>query len=183
TEDRRKFKSYPIRQDFSENESVIFESQVYNDIFEPVYGNKIDISISGDNGARQSYNYVTNPGNTNYEIGGLKEGVYRYTSRTTINGKPEEVRGQFAVIARQTELQNLTADFDLLRKLSSNTGGKFYKASQTEQLKSDFDKLEAKTIIHSEESYNNLVNLKWVFWLFLALVSIEWFARKFFGSY
>lgn len=183
TEDRRKFKSYPIRQDFSETESVIFESQVYNDIFEPVYGNKIDLSITGDNGAKSSYNYVTSPGNTNYEIGGLKEGVYRYTSRTTINGKPEEVRGQFAVIARQTELQNLTADFDLLRKLSVNTGGKFYKANQTDRLKTDINRLEAKTVIHSEESYNHLVNLKWVFWMFLILVTIEWFARKFFGSY
>jgi hypothetical protein len=183
TEDRRKFKSYPTQQDFSDTESVKFESQVYNDIFEPVYGNKIDIAITGDNGAKTSYNYVTSPGNTSYEIGGLKEGVYRYSSRTTINGKSEEARGQFAVVARQTELQNLTADFDLLRKLSSNTGGSFYTARQMEKLKSDITKLEARSVIHSEESYNHLVNLKWVFWMFVAMISVEWFARKFFGSY
>jgi hypothetical protein len=38
-------------------------------------------------------------------------------------------------------------------------------------------------VIHSEESYNHLVNLKWVFWMFVAMISVEWFARKFFGSY
>jgi hypothetical protein len=183
SEDKQKFKSYPIQQDFSDTEPVVFESQVYNDIFEPVYGNKINIEITGVNGAKSSYNYVTSPGNTRYEIGGLKEGVYRYKSKTTINGKPEEVKGEFAVVTKQTELQNLTADFDLLRKLSANTGGKFYKAEQTEKMKADLGNLEAKSVIHSEESYDNVVNLKWVFWLLLFLISVEWFARKFLGSY
>ena len=182
-EDKRKFKSYPIEQDFSETESVVFESQVYNDIFEPVYGNKIDISITGPNGAKSNYNYVISPGNTRYEIGGLKEGVYRYTSRTSINNRPEEVKGEFAVIARQAELQNLTADFDMLRKLARNTGGKFYHSSQTAALKSDLARQDAKAVIHTEESYNHMVNLKWVFWILIALISMEWVARKFFGSY
>jgi hypothetical protein len=182
-EDKRKFKSYPVQQDFSDTEPVVFESQVYNDIFEPVFGNKIEIDIINDKGAKTTYNYVTSPGNALYEIGGLKEGVYKYRSRTTLDNKPEEVRGEFAVMAKQTELQNLTADFDLLRKLSYNTGGKFYKADNAGRLKNDLINLEANSVIHSEESYNNLINLKWVFWLLLAFVSVEWFARKFFGSY
>jgi hypothetical protein len=182
-EDKRKFKSYPIQQEFSDTESVVFESQVYNDIFEPVFGHKIDISITSHDSGKSSYNYVTSPGNTRYEIGGLKEGVYRYTSRTMINDKIEEVKGQFAVVTKQTELQNLTADFDLLRKLASNTGGKFYNATQTNQLLTDVQNLQAKSVIHSEESYDHLVNLKWVFWLLVVLISGEWFARKFLGSY
>ena len=40
--------------------------------------------------------------------------------------------GEFAVVQRQAELQNLTADFDLLRKLSENTGGAFYPVSKFE---------------------------------------------------
>jgi hypothetical protein len=183
TEDKRKFKSYPTQQDFSDTEAVVFESQVYNDIFEPVYGNKIDIEITNESGGKTSYNYVLSPGNTRYEIGGLPEGIYRYKSRTTIGGKAEDVRGEFAVVAKQTELQNLTADFDLLKKLASNTGGKFYLDSQVDLLQEDLNKFEAKAVIHSEESFNSLVNLKWVFWLLMAIVTLEWFARKFYGSY
>lgn len=182
-EDKRKFKSYPAQQDFAETESVVFESQVYNDIFEPVYGNRIELEIKDQAGATSTYNYVTAPGNTRYEIGGLKEGVYRYRSSTVIDGKTEEVKGQFAVIAREAELLNLTADFQLLRRLSANTGGRFYKSSETAELRNDLDKIEAKSVIHSEESYEQLVNLKWLFWVLLALVSVEWFARKFFGGY
>ncbi len=183
TDDKRKFRSYPVRQEFSDTEAVVFESQVYNDIFEPVYGNTVEIDITNESGQRSNYNYVISPGNTRYQIGGLKEGVYRYRSRTLLNGKTEEVRGEFAVVERQAELQNLTADFDLLRKLSSNTGGNFYKVSEAEALKSFLQKTEATSVIHSEETYDSLINLKWVFWLLLILISAEWGLRKFHGSY
>jgi hypothetical protein len=183
SEDKRKFRSYPIQQEFSDTESVIFESQVYNDIFEPVYGNTIKLELTNENGARTSYSYVTSPGSTRYEVGGLKEGVYRYRASTTLQDKPEEVRGQFAIISPQTELLNLTADFDLLRKLSATSEGRFYLASQTAQLRDDLLKREVKSTIHTEESYNSLLNLKWVFWLLLMLISVEWFARKYHGSY
>lgn len=183
TDDKRKFKSYPIRQDFSETEPVVFESQVYNDIFEPVYGNEVKIEVRHESGQTRNYSYVTSPGNSRYQIGGLDEGVYRYRSSTVINGAPEEVRGEFAVVTRQTELQNLTADFDLLRKLATKTGGRFYPSSNLSTLHADLIKKEATNIIHSEETYDNLVNLKWVFWLAIAFISLEWFTRKFFGSY
>src|SRR5690606_12197133 len=105
---------------FSDAESVVFESQVYNDIFEPIYGNKIDIEVTGDDKVSKSYSYTTSAGNVRYAIGDLKEGVYKFRSRTTMNNRVEEVRGEFAVVARQIELQNLTADFEMLRKLSAN---------------------------------------------------------------
>jgi hypothetical protein len=183
TEDKRKFRSYPVRQEFSDTEPVVFESQVYNDIFEPVYGNSVEIDITHENGQRTNYNYVISPGNTRYQIGGLKEGVYRYRSRTVLNGKTEEVRGEFAVVERQSELQNLTADFDLLRKLSENTGGNFYAATQMDALQSNLRKTEATSVIHTEETYDSLINLKWVFWILLILVTAEWGLRKYYGSY
>lgn len=183
TDDKRKFRSYPLQQEFSDTEPVVFESQVYNDIFEPVYGNTIEIEITQDTGKKSQYTYVTSPGNIRYQIGGLKEGVYRYRSRTVINQKSEEVRGEFAVVERQIELQNLTADFDLLRKLSASTGGKFFKASDTENLKTYLQQTQAQSVIHSEETYDSIINLKWVFWVLLLLVSAEWGLRKYFGSY
>jgi hypothetical protein len=183
TDDKRKFRSYPVRQEFSDTEPVVFESQVYNDIFEPVYGNAIEIDVTHENGTRTNYNYVISPGNTRYQIGGLTEGVYRYRSRTKLNGKTEEVRGEFAVVERQAELQNLTADFDLLRKVSENTGGQFYKFSETEKLKADLGQTQATSVIHTEESYDSIINLKWVFWILLVLISTEWALRKYFGSY
>lgn len=183
SDEKTKFRSYPIQQEFSEVEPVVFESQVYNDIFEPVFGNTISIELFDEAGKQTRYSYVLSPGNIRYQIGGLKEGVYRYRSRTTINGQPEEVKGQFVVVLRQAELQNLTADFDLLRKLSANTGGKFYAQTSIQKLVSDLTVKEATAVIRSEEKYDSLINLKWIFWVLLGMITVEWFMRKFYGSY
>ncbi|HYG02162.1 MAG TPA: VWA domain-containing protein [Chryseosolibacter sp.] len=183
TEDKRKFRSYPVQQEFPDTGPVVFESQVYNDLFEPVYGNKIDIDITDESGKQTEYTYVTSPGNIRYQIGGLTEGVYRYKSRAIVNDKQEEVRGEFAVVQQQLEMQNLTADFDLLRKLSANTGGEFYKAGEIKKLDNFLKQKEAKSIIHSEERFDSVINLKWVFFVLLVLVSTEWVIRKYFGSY
>ncbi len=183
TEDKRKFKSYPIQQEFSDTQPIVFESQVYNDLFEPVYGNVIDIELVDEQGKKINYNYTLGLGNERYTNGALKEGVYKYKSKTSINQKGEEVRGEFAVVARKAELQNLTADFGLLRKLAVNTGGKFYTSAQINSLRSDLTSREAKQIIHTEETYNSIINLRWVFVLLLVLVSVEWFTRRYFGGY
>ena len=161
----------------------MIESQVYNDLFEPVYGNTIDLELRDEQGKVTTYRYVTGPGNNRYRIGGLKEGVYRYKASTDVKGTREEVHGQFLLTEQNQESQNLTADFGLLRKLSENTGGKFYKLADAGKLPTDLVNEEVKSLIHSEESFHPLINLKAVFFILLALISIEWFIRKYMGGY
>ncbi|MCU0358459.1 MAG: hypothetical protein MUE95_12845 [Cyclobacteriaceae bacterium] len=182
-EDKRKFRSYPVQQQFTDTEPVIFESQVYNDIYEPVYGNTIDLEVTSEKGQKQRFSYTLSPGNTRYPIGGLEEGVYRYTSSTIISNQRESVSGQFLVVPQQLELQNLTADFDLLRKLSRQTGGSFYTTAQWESLDNDLMRSEATQVIRSVERYDSLISLRWIFFLLLLLVGAEWFLRKYYGGY
>jgi len=182
-EDKRKFRSFPIQSEFTDAEAVVFESQVYNDLFEQVFGNRIDIELRNEKGEITNYDYVTGSGGARYRIGNLKEGVYRYKANTTIAGKQEEVRGEFLVTAQTIESQNLTADFELLRKLAVQTEGKFYLAKNVAKLDEDIRQTKVKSLIRSDEAFNSLINLKWVFFLLLVLVSTEWFVRKYSGGY
>ncbi len=182
-EDKRKFRSFPLQNEFSDSEPIVIESQVYNDLFELIYGNTIQLQVRDDQGAVINYSYTTSPGGSRYRIGGLKEGVYRFKASTMLNEKTEEVNGQFLVKAQNIEAQNLTADFGLLQKLSSESGGKFYNSNEFSLLTSDLEKTKAASLIHSEESFNQLINLKWLFFLILSLISAEWFIRKYQGGY
>lgn len=182
-EDRRKFRSFPIQNEFTASEPVVFESQVYNELFEQVFGQKINIVLNNEKGEATEYSYVTGPGSSRYRIGGLKEGVYRYVTSAEINGAKESTKGEFLVTEQNIESQNLTADFGLLRKWAGNTGGKFYPVQNMDQLQQDFTTVEAHSLIHSEESFNPLINLKIVFFFLLLLISAEWFARKYLGGY
>ncbi len=182
-EDKRKFRCFPVKQEFSETEGVVFESQVFNDIFEPVFGNTIELEITDEQGRRTQYSYLTSPGNTRYALGGLKEGVYKYRAATLVNSIREEVKGQFLVSGRQLELLNVTADFGLLRKLADNTGGRFYPITQLDNLQEDLLQQRAQGILRTSERYRPVIGIPWILLLLLVLISSEWFLRKYFGGY
>lgn len=182
-EDKRKFRFFPTQAEFNDDGPVIFEGQVYNDLFEKIYGNKIDIALSDEKGKTTRFNYTISPGGERYRVGGLKAGKYQYSASTTVNGKKENVSGQFLVTEQNSEPQNLVADFGLMRKLSQHSGGKFYLQKDWNKLIADFKTSEPKSVIHSEESFNPLIHVKWFFFLLLVLISAEWFVRKYMGSY
>ncbi len=182
-DDKRKFRSFPLQNEFSESEPVLIESQVYNELYELIYGNDIQLELRDEAGKITKYSYTTSPGGSRYRIGGLKEGIYYFKASTNLNGNTEEVTGRFLITSKNLEAQNLVADFDLLRKLSIETGGRFYRADQLSLLTSELGKTKAANLIHTDESFNQLINLKWVFFLLLTLISMEWFLRKFLGSY
>ncbi|MFM8912951.1 MAG: VWA domain-containing protein, partial [Flammeovirgaceae bacterium] len=71
-DDKRKFRFFPVQNEFVESQSATFESQVYNDLFERVYGNKIDIELKDEQGKAAHYDYVTSAAGARYQIGGLK---------------------------------------------------------------------------------------------------------------
>jgi hypothetical protein len=70
-----------------------------------------------------------------------------------------------------------------LSALAANTGGKFYHAADIQSLQTELQKAEAKSVIHTEENYDTLINLKWFFVLLVVLATFEWTFRKYFGSY
>jgi hypothetical protein len=182
-EDKRKFRFFPTQNEFTDSSPVIFEGQVYNDLFEKIYGNKIDLKLIDEKGKTSAYSYTLSPGGERYRVGGLKEGAYRFIATTEINSKMEIASGQFSVKEQNIEPVNVVADFGLLKKLSRATGGKFYHQNEWNQLISDFKKTQPKKLIHSEESFNPFIHVKWFFFLLLLLISAEWFSRKYLGSY
>jgi hypothetical protein len=182
-EDKRKFRFFPIQNEFTDSSPAIFEGQVYNDLFEKIYGNKIDLKLIDEKGKSSTYNYTLSPGGERYRVGGLKEGAYRFVATTEINTKKETVSGQFSIKEQNIEHLNTVADFGLLRKLSKETGGTFYPSDKWNQLVRAFKKAEPKQLIHSEESFNPFIHVKWFFFLLLFLISMEWFSRKYLGSY
>ena len=182
-EDKRKFKLYPLKNEFTTNEPVIFESEAYNDLYERIYGNKIDLQLQDEDGNASNYTYIPSEGNTRYAINGLKEGVYQYTASTILDGETLAVAGEFLVKEIQLEELNLTADYDLLRKLARKSGGNFFTIDEMDELKTTLTNEKSQGTIHSDTKYLPFINLRWIFFLILLLISGEWFIRKYNGSY
>ena len=182
-DDKRKLRIYPISREFSVDEKVVFENEAYNDIYERIYNQSIKLEIADENGTTKSYNYTISQDNTRFEISGLGEGVYRYKASTQVLGKSEEVSGQFVV--QNTDLESLTntADFNMLRTLAQQNNGKFFEAAGLNNLSNYLSTNQSPDKVTSIEEMNEFINLKSVFFILLILVTTEWAARKYLGTY
>lgn len=182
-DDKRKFRVYPLANEYNVGDKVTFETEVYNDIYEKTYGQSIRLEITDERGKAQAYTYTNAEGNSRFELSGLTEGVYQYKATTSLNNKIENVTGQFIVRDLALESLNLTADFGMLRSLSQQSGGQFVRGEQIENLKDYLIKNKAPDRLDSTEDLSELIQNKWLFFLLLLLATLEWGIRKYQGSY
>jgi hypothetical protein len=180
--DNRQFKLYPLKDGYEVGEDIIFVSETFNELFEPLYGEPVNLKITF---ADDSRNYAFTPlsGSQQMRVDDLPGGLYNYSAYTTLNGKRHQVSGQFSVEKPDLEAADLTADHLVLRKLAMESGGKFYNIDELADLKIDFSEIAAPAIIHTQEKELLLLNLYWILIALIILVSVEWLTRKMMGGY
>ena len=112
------------------------------------------------------YNYVNSP-TTNFSISNLEAGVYHFEASVQVNNKTEISQGSFSVEALQLENIDLTANHQLLRNISNNSGGKFYPKDQTQVLIDDIISQNPRPISRSSEQISPLIDQP--LWLILLI--------------
>jgi hypothetical protein len=160
----------------------VIEFQVYDEVFQPEYGIPVALEIIGEQGEKQTFSFTPDPSRRSMSLN-LSEGIYRYRATIERNGKKETDSGTFSVLPGDPEAQDLAADFDLLRRLSESSGGKFFKAGEINKLTQWLADNPAPARVRSDESFYPLVDLMWMFFLILLIVGVEWGIRKAEGSY
>ncbi|WP_448519744.1 vWA domain-containing protein [Rhodoflexus sp.] len=183
-QDKRKFRVNTVVNEYFTGETVEFETEVYNDIYEKIYGQTVQLEIIPEKGSKNTFSYVNSSEGFRYKVSGLQQGVYNFRASTVLNnGKTETAEGRFAVKEIQAEALNTRADFNLLRQLARQSGGEFYPFEAAEQLVDKLSTLEATAVIHTSEENREIILLKWLCFLLLLMAAGEWLVRKYRGSY
>jgi hypothetical protein len=182
-QNKKRLNVFPVQDEFYVSDDIRFEADVYNDIYEKIYNQNITLRLTDEKKRSRSFSFVNGEGFSGLNIGNLPGGVYSYTASAVINGKTEQDKGEFVVQELQLEALNALADHDLLHQLGQKTGTRLYYPNQMDQLEQDLLKADFKNIIYSNETLEDLINVEWLFFLLLALISAEWFLRKYYGNY
>lgn len=182
-EDKRKFKIYPVSNEFTAGEPVTFQAEIYNDIYEPLYDIPFELNLRNENDEIFPYKFVHQAGNNGYNLKGIKPGVYQFNASAVLNGKKETTQGEFLVREELNELMESTADHRLLKELALQTKGQFYLPQQTQELNNMFLVQEYPDVLHATEGLMHWIQLTWIMWLLIFLASSEWALRKYKGIY
>ncbi|MEO9482407.1 MAG: hypothetical protein ABJG47_03135 [Ekhidna sp.] len=181
--DKKQFRFKTRMNNFTDSESILFDAEVYNDIYERIYGNSIRISISSEDGERQSFSFTDSEFNTTFRSPNFEPGIYQYEATTQIGDKVLIDRGEFSVQNVNPEFLNLTADHRLLQNLAANTNGSYEHFDNADRMLEAIESKDFKSIIKSEEDLIPLYRTWWWYLIIFMLFSSEWFLRKFWGGY
>ncbi|HCN83827.1 MAG TPA: hypothetical protein DIT07_09430 [Sphingobacteriaceae bacterium] len=177
--DKRKFRVYPARTTFDENEHVVLNAELYNDSYELVNTPDVQVVLKGSN--KKNYTFQFSRTNNAYTLdaGLLPSGEYSFTANTLLGKEKLTATGQFVINQQQSELQQTTANHQLLYSMAKQNGGKMVYPAEISSLPDLIHTNEKiKTVSYEDRRYEDMINLKLIFFILLALVSVEWFSRK-----
>jgi len=181
--DKEQFRFTPRFSTFQDASPVLFDVEVYNDIYERTYGNEITIDITSEKGEGQTYSFINSELNGSFRAPNLDPGIYQYHASVQTGSKRIDQKGEFLIESTNIEYFNLTANHRLLKNLSSKTSGEHVHFSEAEKMVNIIKAQEFKPVIKSEESLQKLAATWWWYVLIFILFSAEWVLRRYWGGY
>lgn len=182
--DKRKFRVSTPKNLFYEGESVIIEAELYNQNYELINTPEVSLVLKNEND--DSFPLVFNRTNNAYNIKttNLPVGNYSYVAKTIFDNKNYTAEGAFSIKVLQLEALQTKANHKVLYQLADKTGGKVFYPNEINQLKELLlNREDIKPTLYESFKTRSIINLKWIFYLIMILLSIEWFTRKYYGGY
>lgn len=181
--DKKRFQFKPRKTTFLDSQPIVFDSEVYNDIYERVYGNTINLTITSEEGEIQKFDYQDSEFNSSFKVPPLESGIYSFSASLQLGDKTFSDKGEFLVENVNPEYVNLTANHNLLKLVSLKSGGQYIHFSNVNELIASIKAQNFKSVIRSSESFFPLLNSFLWFLVIFLLFSTEWFLRKYWGGY
>ncbi|MBC7653587.1 MAG: hypothetical protein H7098_03825, partial [Oligoflexus sp.] len=178
-DDQRKFRVYPSKNRFADNEQIILNAELYDEAYN--LNNQPDVSIDLRSKSGKKYSFQFSRIGKSYQLnaGFLPADEYTFEAKTKLGKNQFNANGQFLIEQLNIELMQTTANHQLLYNMANTSGGQMVEPKNLLYLVDLIPKNEkVKTISYEEKSYDTLINLKWIFALIMLLLSIEWFLRK-----
>jgi hypothetical protein len=162
-----------------ENESIDFTAELYNQSYELI--SEPDVTLVMTNEKNNRFNFTFSKKQNNYQLtaGQFPSGEYTYEANTKVGDKVYKKTGNIIIKEIISEKINTLANHALLYQLSKESGGKLVYKNELDQLQQSILKNESiKSISYLQKQITDLINLKWLFALILALLATEWYIRK-----
>jgi len=171
-------------QTFNENENIEFDAELYNDSYELINEADVNLTIINSSGKKFPYQFNKTSNAYHLDAGIFPQGNYTYQALVKLKNKTLSKNGAFTVMAMDAEFINTMANHQLLFNLAKKNNGEMIYPSQIDQIPALLQKREdIKVVKYTQKRFNDLVNLYWIFFIIIALLSVEWFLRKRNGGY
>jgi hypothetical protein len=135
-------------------------------------------------GNESPYVFAKNTSDYRLALGRLSAGKYEWNAVTTFNGKQYTKSGVFVVEDVSLEALATSANHNLLKLIAANSNGSFYEIAELNNLIDVIgNRKDIVNISYEETNYNDLIDWKWIAFLLVFLLGLEWGIRRYSGTY
>jgi hypothetical protein len=177
------FKRYQvfINEEYFEGEEIIINARLYNDNYELYNTPEAQITITNNEQKSQYPYYFSRTDESGYTLnaGTLPPGQYSWSSKAA----DESVEGAFYISETNPEYINLQARHDMLKTLSSITGGRFVELSNVNNIINSINSDIKSGKEYSYLKHNKINDSIIIFFIVIILLSTEWLLRRRAGIY
>lgn len=169
---------------YAENETIEFNATLYNDSYELITDPEVTMEIYDEQ--NRKFDFTFSPGDKRYnlKIGTFSPGIYTFEAKANIPGEKVSKKGSFVVTSVKIEDVNTTADFKLLNIIASESGGQSYNAKDFSGISNMIkNRDDVKSVTYSRRNYMDLIDYFPLMLFLFVLLGLEWFLRKYLGSY
>jgi len=178
-EDKSLFRIHSQKQ-YEQNKEVVIRASLFNQSYELVNNKEINLEVRDKENRVYDFQFSKEGGELIARLGVLDAGSYSFTA--SVQGTDMIKNGVFDVKEIQLEQLGLSANHQLLYKISSLSSGKLlYPNNMQDVIEIIKNSKKNKTIIHHRDKFEMLIDFPLILLIFLMLISIEWFVRKYNG--
>jgi hypothetical protein len=172
------------RNIWDENEVIEFYAELYNESFELINSPEVELIISDEDGQEYPFTFSRIRDAYKLKAGAMAPEKYAYSASVQWQDETYEASGIFSVVPLQVELTNTVADHRLLYGLADQFDGKMFFPSEMVNIVNTVQQRdEVKPVFYLEKSYLELIDVKSLLALIIALLSAEWIFRRIAGGY
>lgn len=170
--------------EFAENEPVIIEAELYNASYELVNTPETSIILKNEDGKDLAYTFSRTATAYRLEAGALPAGRYTWTAAASLDGERLTAKGELLVKVLVAERLSTVADHALWANIAAKTQGMMTHASDMDRIADAI--AQRKTIVprsYAHASFSDLISVCPLFFVLLALLTLEWAVRRRSGTY
>jgi hypothetical protein len=173
-----------IRNTYNSSEPVVAGAELYDKTFKP--DNRYDVSMTLTDSSGRNYEYTFTRQDEFYRLscGILPAGKWKWQAAVNAGSETFRKNGELVVTESMLEDNDLTARHDVMMKLAALNAGFMVNDTAFSQLSDSLKVIPSmKPISHAEYDMFDLIEVTVILLMLVLFLSVEWFFRKFLGSY
>lgn len=167
-----------------EGSNIPCEAKLYNKANELINSANIELLVSNSNGEQFRFTLKQYINRYRLPLGAFPIGEYTYEASTQLTDEKLTDAGKFSVRPLHIEKLNTVTNTTTLRKIANASGGEYFAKIDWKKIETDLrNDTRIRPVLLETKKLSNITHLKTIFFIILILLSLEWFLRKYFGSY